>query len=135
MHTITKANVEIVQARICNLNRPSAQVDRKLLGSPLKLAIVKESQARAKEGQYRGGLMHFRCKCLDGPRLVVVFEKARGFVLKLFVCTEMVPHGPGMSVSKSIIESVIVRVVKALLLECPFKIPVNFRHEQEAWPI
>jgi hypothetical protein len=129
VHTLQEANIEIAQARICGLNRPSAQVDRKLYGSALKLTIVKQSQAWAQEGQYRGGLMYFQCKCRSGARLVVVLKKARGLLLKLSVRPEMVPHGTGMSVSKSIIESLIVRVVKALLLECPFTIPVNFRHE------
>jgi len=100
VRAIQEPNIEIVQARIHSLNWPSARMDRSLLGLALKLTIVKKTQAWAQVSQHSSGLMHSRWKRSRCPRLVVVLEKAGGLMLKLFVCPEMIAHGPGRSASK-----------------------------------
>ena len=48
------------------------------------------------------------------------------------VGAQMVAHRPGMALAKAVIQPLVVRVIEPLLLQGPFEIPVDLRHEQEA---
>jgi hypothetical protein len=54
-------------------------------------------------------------------RLVVVFEKAGELVLIVEAREQVVMNRPNMAVAQTVIEPLVVAVVKALLLQCPFE--------------
>src|SRR6185503_3152839 len=66
-----------------------------------------------------------------GPGLVVVFEEAGELVLIVESGKKMFAHGAGMAVAQAIVEPLVVGVIKPLLLESPFLIPIDFGHEAE----
>src|SRR5262249_4896968 len=65
------------------------------------------------------------------PRLVVVLQKAGEFVLIIQPCVKVFAHRTGVVLTKAVVEPLVVRVVETLLLERPFQVPVNLRHEDE----
>src|SRR5215831_5215584 len=44
---------------------------------------------------------------------------------------KMLPHRPGKSLTQAVVESFVIRIVEALLLERPFQVPINFSQETE----
>ncbi len=76
--------------------------------------------------------MSFRRERGRCPRLVVVLQETRQLVLVIETRVEMLAHGPRMAFPEAIVESFIVSVVEALLLQRPFQVPVNLGHEEKA---
>jgi hypothetical protein len=70
-----------------------------------------------------------RAKFRRGARLVVVFEKARQLVLVIEPGEQMTTNRRGMTLPQPVVKPLIVAVSKALLLQGPFEIPIDFRHE------
>src|SRR5215472_2365925 len=100
--------------------------------SAVKFALMEKPQTgRQKADDRRRPMLRpgkFRC----GAWLIVVFEKARELVLVVEAGKEMTPDRRGMPLSQPVIEPLVVAVVKALLLQSPFEVPINLGHECES---
>ncbi len=55
----------------------------------------------------------------------MVFQEASQLVLVIEPRQEMLTHRTGVMLAQAIVEALVVGVVEALLLECPFEVPVN----------
>src|SRR5215468_8948857 len=121
--------VELLKPLIDRFFRCSNQMGRDALLSPFELPLVKKAQPRRQERNDGCSLMDFWWKRRRRPRFVVVFQKARQLVLIIQSRVEMLAHGPGVTVTKAVVEPFVVSVIESLLLHGPFQIPVNFRHK------
>src|SRR5690349_20190792 len=97
----------------------------------LELTLVEEAQTRHEEGRDSGRAMDILGEGRGGARLVVILEKSRRLALKVRIGAEMITHRPRCVVSQPVVKPLVVGVVKPLLLERPFEIPVDFGHEEE----
>ena len=61
----------------------------------------------------------------------MVFQEAGQFILVIKPRVEVLTDRPGMAFAETVVQSFVVRVVEALLLQCPFQIPINLSHEAE----
>ena len=93
---------------------------------------MEEMQTGRKEGDDGSSAMFGEVERRGGTGLVVVFQESREAVLVSEVCGEVLPHRAGMAVAQSVIEPFVIAIVEALLLQRPFKIPIDFGQEDES---
>ena len=65
----------------------------------------------------------------SGARLVVVFEKAGELVPVVEAASQVVADRPDLRLPQAVVEPLIIAVVEALLLQCPFEVPIDLGHE------
>src|SRR5262249_21343108 len=118
-------------SRIHRLGWPAAEVGRDLFGSAFELAIVKKPQAWTQKGQNRSRAMNTRRKCGGCSWFVMIFQKTCRLLLEISVRQKMFTHRPRVLVAKTVIEPLVVGKIEALLLECPFQVPINLCHDEE----
>ena len=75
--------------------------------------------------------MNFGSECSGRSWLIVVFEEPGQLVLVIEACVEVLTDRPGMTLAEAVVESFVVSVVEALLLQRPFQVPVDLGHEAE----
>src|SRR5262249_39419876 len=124
--------IEGAQVLIGRFAGASAKMRRDAFQLALELPLMEESQARREERDYSGGFVDLWRKRRGGPRLVVVLQKAGQLVLVVEAGAEMFTHRLGVALAETVIQSFVVCVVKALLVQCPFEIPIDLGHESKA---
>ena len=124
--------VKFLQDRVNRLIGAAAQVHGDFDSATFELTFVKEPQAGNQEGDDRRSLVHRRRKIVGRPGLIVVFQESRQPVLIRHISPEVSPHRGGIPGQETIVETLIIAIVKALLHEGPLQIPVDFRHKNKA---
>ena len=74
----------------------------------------------------------WQIECRSGARFVMVLEEAGELILIVERRDQMIADRSSVSVAQTIVESLVVAVIKPLLLQCPFQVPVDLGHEQKA---
>ena len=62
----------------------------------------------------------------------MVLHEAGELALVIEPGVEMLAHRPGMTLAEPIVEPLVVGVVETLVLQRPFQVPIDLRHEAEA---
>ena len=99
---------------------------------PRQLALVEEAQPRREVGDGGGRLMLRPGKARRGARLVVVLEEARQPILIVEARRQMGAQRAGIGIAQPVVQTLVVAVVEALLLQVPFEVPIGFGQEGEA---
>ena len=118
--------------RIRGLDRPAAQMRGQAHPGTLGLALLEEAKARGEEGDDGGGLVLGPGEGGRSPRLVMVLQKAGQLVLIVEAGEEMTPDLRRIGMAQPVIEPLVVAIVEALVLQRPFEVPIDLRHESEA---
>ena len=93
---------------------------------------MEEPEPRREKGDGRRCPVPRQIERRRGARFVVVLEEASELILIVQRRDQMVADRPSVSIAQTIVKSLIVAVIESLLLQCPFQVPVHFRHEEEA---
>ena len=131
LEQLQHASIEVLQAYIDRLVHPAAKMHIPSLLPALQLPFLKKSHAGDEHGQEGRRLMHFTGKGRGRPRLVVILQKAHAPPLKIIGRPQVPADRAGILRSQPVIHPLVVRIIKALLHEGPFQIPVNFRQEDK----
>src|SRR4051812_26360934 len=123
--------VEVEECRVAGFVWSSAQMHGNLPDSAVELPIMEKAQTGTQKSQYGCGAVLVRRKYSSRTGLIMILEETRRLHLELDVGTEVIAYGAGMPFAESIVEPLVVGVIKPLLLQCPFEIPIDFRHEQK----
>src|SRR5262249_41251732 len=121
--------VELCQLGVGRLIRRATEMRRNVSLAPAELTLVEEPQSGREEGYDGRGLVNSGSKCGRRAWLVVVLEEASHPFLVVRPRIEVFAHRPGVTLAESVVEPLVVGVIKALLLQRPFQVPVNFGHE------
>ena len=97
----------------------------------LKLAFMKEAQARSEVGEDCRSLVQRRREIKGGPGFVVVFEKPRQLVLISQISPEVAAYCRGGLAQETVIQLFIIAIVKTLLHELPLQIPIDLSHKDK----
>src|ERR1700716_1466751 len=109
--------VETGNLTVDGFDRPATKVRRHAHARSIDLALLEEAQARREEGDCGGGSM---LRPGEGGRragFVVVLEEARESVLVVEAGIQVVAHGVGVPGLQAVIQSLVVAIVEALLLQ------------------
>src|SRR5947209_15230296 len=123
--------VKVEKTRVDGFVRASAQMHGNLPGPPLELPIMEKAEAGTQERQDSCGAVLLGGKHSGRTGLIMILEETRRFHLEVRIGTEVIAYGPGMPFAESIVEPLVVGVIEPLLLQCPFEVPIDLRHEQE----
>lgn len=94
-----------------------------------KLTLVEKSEHRRVERDYCCWSGNIWCERRSGARLIVVFEEPGHPVLEVQTRHQVLARRAGMALRQTIAKPLVVSVVKPLLLERPFQIPLGLFHE------
>src|SRR5271168_1273038 len=97
----------------------------------LELAVIKEAQAGRQEGDHGRGLVLRPGEFGRGARLVVVFEKADELVLIVEAGEQVATDRRDIALSQAVVESLVVAIIEALLVQRPFEVPIDLGHKSE----
>src|SRR5687767_12674395 len=100
-----------------------------------ELTLVEEPQTGRQVGDDGRGFMHGPLERGGCPWLVMILHEARELPLIVEPGVEMFPHRPGVTVAEPIVQPLVVGVVETLLQHGPLTVPVDLRHEAEAWDL
>ena len=78
-----------------------------------------------------GRFMRSRPERGGRARFVMVLQEPREFVLKIEPGHEMLAHRRDGSLTQTVVQAFVIRVIKSLLLQPPFEVPIDLGHEQE----
>src|SRR5262249_955643 len=126
-----KIAIELSQRGVSRLVRPSHEVRGNPLPASLELTLMKEPQPGREIGQDRRRLVHARFEGRCGTRLVMVLQEAGEAVLVAKLRLKMSAHRTYIRSAQTIIEPLVIGVVKALLQHGPLAIPIDLGHENK----
>src|ERR1700719_3924610 len=113
------------------LDRAAAEMGRYPHSRAVELTLMEEAQAWSEIGNDRRRPVLRPSELGRCPRLVMVFEKAGELVLVVEAGEQVVADRPDVALPQTVVEPLVVAIVKALLLQRPFEVPVDLGHEGE----
>ena len=95
----------------------------------LSLSLVEKAQARREEGDHRCGPVDILCGPKSPPRLIVVLQEAGQTILEVKTCQQVIADAR-LAVLETVVQPLVVCVIKPLLLERPSSNPQRPRPER-----
>ena len=124
--------VEVFQTGYCRLLWSPPQLHRQLHLPALWLALVDQTQARQCQSNHSRRLAAFDAQRLGGAALVVVLDETRQMLLIRHIRGQVPSHLQGVAFFQPVVEPLVIRVVKSLLLQVPLEIPVDLGQRDKA---